>query len=215
MFLPQLELLSIGASARREMNVHLLCSQARVSLVRPADRHGLKCQGLAVCGAPSIGRGLSLRNVRTLNKQQHSSDILYPPVQPDTTQSLDWVRGLHVLAKLLLSFLFCNTGPDLRLFCSLIVSMVLYYFPSSCLWNSCEILLARLLKFHFYPPPLSHNRACCSRSAVNCQQLNKKPGSVKLGPPSTVYVENRVHFKRKRVLRWHSPNFCVCSSART
>lgn len=67
------------------------CSQAWVSLVHPADRHWLKCQGLAVCRVLSTGRGLSLRNVRTLNKQQHSSDILYPSVQSDTGRRFDWL----------------------------------------------------------------------------------------------------------------------------
>lgn len=83
------------------------CSQAWVSLVHPADRHWLKCQGLAVCVASSTGRGLSLRNVRTLNKQQHSSDILYPSVQPDTAWRFDWVRGLHILTD-------CYSLPSLQ-----------------------------------------------------------------------------------------------------
>lgn len=147
------------------------CSQAWVSLVHSADRHRLKCQGLAVCWAPSTGRGLSLRNVMTLNKQQHSSDILYPSVQRDPTLRSDWVWGLHILTKLIFPSFSAILNPDLIFLLLFWYRFIIFFllplnFPSDSPSQS--------LKISFSFPP--HNS--CSRPAVNCLQLNEKTGGL-------------------------------------
>lgn len=167
------------------------CSQAWVSLVHPADRHWLKCQGLCVCGAPSTGRGLSLRNVRTLNKQWHSSHILYPSVQPDTAWRFDGVSGLYIHTKLLFSsfsaavayiFYFCSCFSVSLFRCWFIFFLLPLKFLRD---SSCQI--------SFYFPP--HNRACCSRPAVNCQRLSEKPGAL-------VMQRNKVQSSNRQACSW-------------
>lgn len=55
-------------------------------------------------------RGLSLKNVRTLEKQQQNSHILYLSVQLDTAWTCDWVWGWSCYSFLLPLF---SSGLDL------------------------------------------------------------------------------------------------------
>ena len=85
---------------------------AESPLVKPADRNRLKCQGLAVSGVLKTVRGLSVRNVRTLNKQQRSSDLLCPSVQPDRSRTPNQITGRSAHKLLLTS---SSAGVDLTL----------------------------------------------------------------------------------------------------
>lgn len=68
----------------------------------------------------------------------------------------------------ILNFCFCFVASLFR-FCFI----VFFFLPLKFLWDSS----CQSLKISFYSPS-PHNRACCSRPAVNCQRLNEKPGGL-------------------------------------